>query len=329
MMMHTRISPSQVAVSDHLPASMQGSVALKTANDFDSRNIGLANDVDLWAKSHPGVRSWHDMDKRVYHELYKDKSIFDRFKHERSQRFELGSHKSAFEDWMARLGEFYNNIIVDVFYGVLLNEVNCCSCGTSSYYYSMFSGLEADTNYYVPQQGKDNLVNLSKLIAHSFAPNYEENCYCFKCKENLFQKHIRRIYRPPDVLMVSFYENPVPNNLFVKLDTSGLNLSDYSFKGYQAETIYNLRGMVNKEPPKRQPVENQAAFRSKSVKQVDDSVQYYKDILETSRFSELVYYCDFSRHWMHLKRSGLEQSANPEIVQGSNSISFCIYELST
>lgn len=325
--MHTKLATAKQATSDEMAFSLIRSVALSKANEFSSSNIGLVKDLESWSKAHPGVGSWHEMDKKIYRDLYQGKSIFERLKHERSQRFELVNHKAAFEDWMERLGEFYSNLVLDVFYGVLLNEVHCCACGSDSYYFSMFSGIEADTSYYLPLLGKDNIVKIGRLIAHSFAPGYEESCYCFKCRENMFQKYVKKIYRPPEVLLVSFYENKMPNNLFVKLETSGLDLSEFTFRGYQNETLYNLRGLINKEPSHKQPEIKRAAFRTKPLSEFEEFANLEVSLLEKSRMSELVFYCDFSRHWMQLNRTGLEKSIHPETLQGSNSLSFCLYEL--
>lgn len=330
LIMHTKINGNEVAESEVMASQLLKSVARTKKEDTSSKlDAGLQRDLDQWSRTHPGIKSWHEMDKQVYHDMYKDKSMFERFKYERSDRFTLNDYHKVYQTWMERLGEFYNNIVIDVFYGVLINEMHCCACGTNSYYFSLFTGIEADTSYYTTYQSKDNIVHLSRLIAHSFSPDYEESSYCPKCKENLFHKCTKQIYKAPEVLMISFYESPLPSHLHIKIDTSGLDLNEYTFGDYQKQSVYNLRALVNREVTVSQPSTRKQAFTSLKHANVNIAgLSNASKALDESSFSELTLYCDYTRQWLKYDRHGINKlTPTNDCLTATNSVSFCLFEV--
>ena len=322
---NTKLNRTNVATNDAMALSYLKSAVLTKLEERAPLHPAMQEDVNQLSRIHPGSSSWQDMDRSAVQHLFKKDTLFGLLKSERSSYFKIEDHQRVFGEWMERVCLFHNNIVLDTFYGVAINEVHCCACGNTFYYFSLFSGIEVDAGFF-SVQGKDTVVEIDRLISHSFSPGFEEGSYCGQCTTCSFQKTQRRIYKPPEVLFVSFTENAHPEHLFIKLRHTDLDLKPFSFAGL-TKGSYSLRCFVNKSASDwnrvsaRNPSKTKAFFAD-PLKAAGQPLQPPGKLQQ-----ELVYYCDFGRQWMHYSAAGLAAHPASEIVDGSNTISFCVFEL--
>lgn len=252
-------------------------------------------------------------------ELFRDRSLFDQLQNEKSRRFEGHEEEEVLNAWLGYVHQLYNNIVLDSFYGILLNQLVCCTCGAHSFRFSLFSGLQVDLKHFVARSKATNFVPIEKLVGHCFSSDYEDKESCSKCRLQTIHQKSLKVYRHPKALIIDLQkeEDCEKRNTFIKLNKTSINLDDFSAFAGQGE--YFLRGFVSRDPglAKRPP----QALQVSANKAPDNFALTLHDDFE------LVYYSDSSRSWVHHSSGGrVTLSPDPKVLDGSNHLSYCVYE---
>lgn len=260
--------------------------------------------------------SSHLAEEESYSKLNSENTLFVNLRGKQSSRFtDLKTERDVYLEWSNKLKDLYNNLVLETFYGVLLNREECTACGWNQYYFSLFSGLEVDVEFYSSKKGKDRVMKIEELVAKCFSLSYSENQICKRCRMKTIHANFPKVYTHPSALLINLEKNlePEKNPVFIQVAKANLQLQPHSYSQMKGE--YVLRYFVNRTA-KSKPL--RARERASNILWVED--------LEDES-TEMIYYCDHMRTWVHHhKVNGIDSEPNPSVIDGSHRLSYCMYE---
>ena len=265
---------------------------------------GLEEDISRLKSTMKPMEVDEQHRKKILTSLFRDRSIFDQLKKQESRRFEAREEVEVLNEWLKSVHQMFNNIVLDTMYGILLWTSTCCACGSSSFTFSLFSGIQVDIQHFNngSNPSSPSFVSIDRLIAHSFSPDYEEEVWCAKCRHQQYHIVSKQIYRHPLILIVDLEKqrDKEKKNVYVQLKTSSMTLDDHSVHSSR-EYEYVLRGYVCMIPSS-----------------YGEGGAMYRDY-------HLSYYTDTKRRWTHVYSSDSVYS-DTHVSDGINHLSYCLYE---
>lgn len=336
--LNSKIQKSKVPVNNEMALNLLESIALGKAEAFRFGTPGLDEDILTFSTRHPEPISWEESSKRGVKNMFQGSSLFENLKAERSHLFQAADHASAYGQWMSRVCLLHNNLVLDTFYGSLINEVRCCACGHTVCYFSLFSGIDVDSEYFV-SRNQDTTVPIERLVGHSFAPGVTENYKCGQCSTGSIQKTQAFIYRPPEVLILAFGASKDSRKLFAQLNAAQLDLKAFTFG--PTPSSFWLRALVRSTSEDGCRPRSEADNARLLVKDQKAPLQVsrlaalvdphshgdYFNSQDATQQAEAIYYCDFRRTWNVCDKNGVRMTHQSEVVDGSNGLYFCLFEL--
>lgn len=235
-----------------------------------------------------------------------------------SRRFNPGQEKDVFSEWRPTVKQIYNNPTFDLFYGVLLHRDRCCACKETSSYFSLFSGINADLEYFQAKKGSRSVptVSLEEVIERNFSPITDDMHWCSSCRFKVVHERESFIYEPPLLMLIDLQNGSqaFERSTFFRINHIGLDVSAYSDhpNKFREVPYYTLRGFLCAH---KTPVDEKGKSTSQSSMSNFKLGEY-----------ELVYYCDTVREWLCSSSLGVKTSEN--MFRDKNNISYCLYEYS-
>lgn len=240
-------------------------------------------------------------------------SLLSQLPRQTSRRFHPGQEQEIFVEWNQGIKQLYHNLTFELFYGVLLNREKCCACKETSCFFSLFSGVSADLEYFQTKKGSrsNNVTSIEEVVERSFSPETDTKHWCSSCRFKVTHERESAIYEPPLLMLVDLQNpsNSFEKSVYFKIEHIGLHVPskwDTRLPHDSSGWNYNLRGFVcaHKEP--------QSGTRGKNTQHL--ALNAY----------ELIYYCDKNREWLSSSEEGLKISNG--LFAEKNNISYCLYE---
>jgi ubiquitin carboxyl-terminal hydrolase 8 len=183
-----------------------------------------------------------DKDKARLEELrltYYD--LMDKYKTDILKIKAMYAWKRCFEDNYSE--------IVDIYYGQLHTELECCECEYVSHVFDTFSTLSLE----VPDQEDIRLEDcLSHFTKEEIITDKENLWYCPQCEDKVSFKKRMKIWKTPNILIIhlkrfSFNNNKVTKlSNFIKYHEKSLSVKPYiNVLNKEIETQYRLYSVIN------------------------------------------------------------------------------------
>lgn len=323
--MYTKVRREVKPSSQEALSIIAQKAVLGQIEEMNQTCLAYEEDLKIWNQLRPTLPDWEEWDKKVIQDLYKGRSIFNEIKNCKSPLFPIEQEIEYLNQWQSRVRQLYNNIIFDTFFGTLIAKLSCCVCGLTSYQFSLFSGIEVDIKFFTTRPGMENTVAIERLISQNFSIDYEKDRYCRACRARMYHQTCQRLYRYPKMLVIDLEKQGdwQTEHIYVKLAKTNLNLAEYTHQKVNLGE-YSLRGFVNRQITPRlretKKYPNLGPNRALPTEQTDPTKYMFDDY-------ELIYYCDYARKWMHYSKEGLDPHPDPQTIDGSNKLSYCLYEL--